>query len=489
MGKGKTERKELTAEIASRKEEARFYGDVLPNPDKVLATRGRGRSLDLYDDLELDAHVRTVVAKRKRAVTSREWAVNEGGDGERAGKAAELVRACLEKINFDKVTEDMLDAVLKGYSVGEIIWSYDEELGILRPAEVRSRKPQRFVFKLGENGYELRLLTLESPFDGIALPDKKFMVYTHERRFDNPYGFALGGTLFWPVYFKRKGITFWLTFCDKFGSPTTIGKYPAGASETERETLREALECIANDYGITVPEGMDVSLLEASKSSTDTYERLARFMDEQISEAVLGETGTTNQTGEGSRAKDEVGNGVRLETAKADADSVCQTINETLVKWIIDLNMPGAPAPKVWRIFDQAEDLSARANRDAVLANMGVKFSKDYFRNAYNLEDGDFELVETGGELSAPIQFSEGGANEGELLLPNLDGKDIKRQMNDLPKGFVEAVESGKSYGEALKGLSKRYEYLSSETLQELLDNAIFLSDAWGRLNAKQKRD
>ena len=151
--------------------------------------------------------------------------------------------------------------------------------------------------------------------------------------------------------------------------------------------------------------------------------------------------------------------------------------------------MPGAPAPKVWRIFDQSEDLSARANRDAVLANMGVKFSKDYFRNAYNLEDGDFELVETGGELSAPIQFSEGGANEGELLLPNLDGKDIKRQMNDLPKGFVEAVESGKSYGEALKELSKRYEYLSSETLQELLDNAIFLSDAWGRLNAKQKRD
>lgn len=488
MAKMKKLERELTAEIASRKDELVLYGDIIPNPDKVLLTRGRGKNLEIYEDLETDAHVRTVISKRKRAVTSREWFVNEADGSEEASKSAELVRKCLNLINLDRLTEDLLDAVLKGYSVAEIMWGYDENEKIIRPIEIRSRKPQRFIFKQTENDCELRLLTLDSPIDGIEVPERKFIVFTYDRRFDNPYGFGLGNSLFWPVLFKRKGITFWLTFCDKFGSPTSVGKYPASASDSERATLKEALEAIANDYGIIVPEGMEVSLLEASKTSTDTYEKLARFMDEQISEIVLGETGSTNQSnGGGSRARDQVGNEIRLETAKADADMLCNVLNDSLVKWIVELNMPGAPLPKLWRDFEEGEDLKEKAGRDNILAGMGVKFTKEYFKENYNLRDEDFELSEDNGKskVTFPDVKEFAGENAVEIATDTLEAQELERQMSGILEPVIKLVKTGKSYEEIMEHLVETYDFMNSDALQDMLDRAFFLTNAWSRLNAK----
>ena len=481
-----TLRKDLTVEVSSMREEIPLFGGVVPNPDKVIATRGHGKSLDLYDELESDAHVKAVISKRKRVVIAREWMVNEADNSDEAVRAAELVRNCITAINFDKVTENFLDALMKGYAVGEIMWEDDSELGIIRPAEIRSRKPQRFVFRLTDNGFETRLVTMNSPFDGIALPERKFIVFTYGKKYENPYGTGLGNSVFWPVYFKRKGITFWLTFCDKFGSPTAVGKYPINATQNERETLCEALRCITNDYGIALSEGMEVSLLEAAKSSTDTYEKLARYMDEQISEVVLGETGTTNQSGSGgSNARDQVGNEIRLETAKADADALCECLNETLVRWIIDLNMPGAPLPKLWRNFEQADDLSVKADRDIKLAQVGVKFNKSYFQNAYNLEDSDFEVVETQHFAPPSAEQMSFAAPDTDELIDDVSVADLEKQMNGILAPIVDLVNKGESYEDILSKLSETYDFLSFDALQNMLKRAVFVSSVWGRLSGK----
>lgn len=481
-------KKELTAEIASRKEDVLLYGGIIPNPDRILQSKGHTRTFRIYEDLETDAHVRTVITKRKRAVTAREWFVNEADSSAEAVKAAELVRDCLGKINLDKITEDLLDAVIKGFSAGEIIWIKDND--VIRPCDIRSRQPQRFIFKQCDNRYEPRLLTLNYPTEGIELPDKKFIFHVFDGRFDNPYGNGLGNALFWPVTFKRKGITFWLTFCDKFGSPTTIGRYPASASEGERETLRAALESIANDYGITIPEGMEVSLLEAAKSSTDTYEKLVRYMDEQISEVVLGETGSTNQSnGGGSRARDEIGNEIRVETAKSDADSICDTLNRTLIKWIVELNMPGAPLPKLWRDFEEPEDENEKAKRDTSLASLGVRFTKDYFKNNYNLEDGDFELAKLSAEQRTDdLTLTRNFASEDNSRLDDiLEAEELNRQMEGILGPVIRLVQEGKSYEDIMAHLVETYDFMNSDALMAMLDKAIFLANAKGRLDARKQ--
>ena len=475
---------ELTIEMA-QKSNLYSYGGVLQNPDRVLKKRGGLLGLDTYSNLEEDAHVRTVLSKRKRAVIAREWFVNEAdSDDPKAVAAAELVREIMSDAKIDKVSKGLLDAVLKGFAVAEVIWQYVD--GLIKPVKLKVRKQSRFIFADTENGYELRLLTPEHPMLGIPVPERKFIVFTFDERYENPYGLGLGNCIFWPVFFKRKGISFWLTFCDKFGNPTSVGKYPPTATKKERSTLREALEAIAQDAGVIVPDGMEITLLEAAKSGIDSYEKLVRYMDEQISEAVLGETGTTNQTGDGgSRARDQVGNEIRLETAKSDGDMLCECLNETLVKWIIELNMPGAPMPKFWRDFSEPEDLLQKAVRDTRLISSGqIRFKKEYWMREYNFQNDDFDIVD-----SSPNRMPVGNAAfaEGDAKNKGIDkfvdeiskksGSSIEKMLKPLQK----LVNEAKSFDEIQNKLLDLYGKMDEETFGILMQNAMVLSELKGR--------
>jgi hypothetical protein len=386
-----------------------FGGILLPNDDTLL-TRGGGYGLKIYDQIERDTHAFSVMQKRKMSIIAREWNVEPASSSRLDKKAAELVKDQLSNLamdvpddevlpqcsGFDQVCLNLLDAILKGYSVGEIIW--DTNGSEIFASEVRAREQRRFLFTPGTRGFKLNLKTWQNLLPGEPVPPRKFIVHSFGAKDGNPYGLGLGTRLFWPVLFKRQDLTFWLTFVDKFAAPTAMGTYPSGASPEDKSKLLAALGAIAQDSGIIVPEGMVISLIEAARSgSIDCYEKLARYMDEQISECVLGETGSTNQSGGGgSRARDEVGNGVRLELVKADSDLLCATINSTLVKWITTLNLPNANPPKVWRDCSEPDDLKVKAERDGILSkDAGVKFSIGYFNREYSFQEGDIESVGT----------------------------------------------------------------------------------------------
>lgn len=368
-----------------------MFGGVLENLDETLKTRGLAKGLKIYDELARDAHTFAVLQKRKLAVTSRAWQVDPASSMRRDKQAAELVSAQFKALGLDRLTRNLLDATLKGFSVAEVLWQVDEQL--LTAAHAKHRNARRFAF--GEDE-KLRLLTRESPMTGEALPERKFIVH----RFgddESPYGLGLGHKLFWPVFFKRQGITFWLTFADKFGMPTAVGKYPSGAGKPEQKKLLDALAAIAQDAGVIVPEGMLIELLEPSRAgSIDTYEKLVRYMDEQISECVLGETLSTTpkSTGLGSGVA-TVQNEVRKEIAKADADEISETLNETLVRWIVDFNFGTAPNgkgptgagyPMLTRRFEEPADLGEQAKRDKSIFDMGFKPSLAYVQETYGGE-------------------------------------------------------------------------------------------------------
>lgn len=356
------------------------FGTILRNDDDTLLTRGGGKGLKIYDELERDPHAYAVLQKRKLAVISRAWDVTPANDEPQAVQAAELVRQALDRIKFDRICFDLLDATLKGFSVGEVMWEIED--GLILPKDVLARDQRRFVMDIDG---QLRLLTREAMQQGIELPQRKFIVHRFGAKDGSPYGRGLGSLLFWPVMFKRQGITFWMVFADKFGSPTALGKYPNGASQQDQAKLLQALQAIAQDAGIIAPEGMVIELLEAARSgSVDTYDRLVRYMDEQISKAVLGETMSTTASAAGlGSGQAQVQDGVRLETSKADSDLLSSTLRETLVQWIVEVNMPGAPVPSVYRNFAEPEDLVKRATRDAQIFALGYEPTEEYITETY----------------------------------------------------------------------------------------------------------
>ncbi|MDE2473219.1 MAG: DUF935 family protein [Bradyrhizobium sp.] len=360
-----------------------IFNNTLRPKDATLATRGGGKGIWIYDEIERDCHAFAVLQKRRLSVVSNEWHIDPGGTAKADKVAAERATAMLKALPFDRIVAELLDAILKGYSVGETMW---DPQGEVVPFDVRIRDQRRFIFDVEGRP---RLLTTANLLTGIALPDKKFIVHRFGAKDGNPYGLGLGTRLFWPVWFKRQGLQFWLTFADKFGNPTPLGTYPVGATEQQKNDLLASLQAIANDTGIAIPEGMDIGLLEASRSggANGVYDALLKYLDDEMEKCVLGGTQTTSSRASGMNSQvSGVQNEIRLELVRADADMLAGTLNNSLLTWIRDFNDPGAKVPRIWWEVDEEEDLLIRAQRDQYLDQMGYHIRPDAVAEIY----GDF---------------------------------------------------------------------------------------------------
>ena len=313
----------------------------------------------------------------------------------------------------------MLFRSLTGYKPSEIMWDASE--GDVWISEFRGRRPSRFVFGMD---YALRMLTPSNMIDGEPVPDRKFVCLSYGGHDHNPYGLGLGYQLYWPVWFKKNGVRFWMTFAEKFGSPTAVGKYPSGTSDPDKDTLLAALSAIQQQTGIRIPDTMSIELLEAKRAGDASYETLCDYMDRCIAKVVLGQTLTSEaggSKGEGSYALGKVHDAVRGDILKADADLQCECNNRTVVKWLVDYNFPvsGRGAyPKVYRRTEPEADLKPLAERDKILlVDMGLakRVPESYIEDAYNLplaKDGERTIAdpEPKGDAAMP---PSGGAEIG----------------------------------------------------------------------------
>lgn len=363
--------------------------------------------LKIYEELERDAHVFAVLESRKLDVVQRGWYIQPASEDKADKRNAEMVEEMLQALGnktpdslkdqaiittgtgFDQACHGLLDSLMYGFAAAEIMWAGEGKA--IYPQDLRIRHQRRFGFTLAEEGWLPRLRTRTNLSTGEVVPPRKF-IFHHHQLHHGPYGRGLGHRIFWPVFFKRQDIKFWLVFVEKFASPTTLAKFPAGASDADKDAIMTAIQSIASETGVGLPEGYELELLEAARSgSVDSYEKLANWCDAQVSKAVLGQTGTTDQsTGGGSRARDEVAASVSLKRTKADADLLAGTITNSLIKWIIRLNVgPDAALPRLWWKFpelESKEDLNARATRDRTLYDMGFVVTRDYVIDTYGVE-------------------------------------------------------------------------------------------------------
>jgi phage gp29-like protein len=379
--------KPTTDEVATVAKDITYpaYSGILRVQDDTLLTRGQSKGLKIYDEIERDCTVYGDLQKRKLAVISRPWQVDPASDDPLDIRAADLVRAQLasQSLNFDSVCLNMLDAILKGFSVGEVIWEVVKSEIVA--VAIKARDQRRFGF---DDQYQLRLKTHENMTPGIELPERKFIVHSFGSKDGSPFGLGLGTRLFWPAYFKRQGITAWLALADKFASPTPVGKYPNGTSVNDQNNLLNALDSLSQSAGIVIPQDMIVELLEAKASSgaTTMYPALADYMDQQITFAILGESPTTKGGGGQAASAALTRNEVRLELVQADSDLLSATLNQTVVKWITEYNVPGATPPRVWRKVEEQKDLGAVATRDKTIFEMGFEPSEAYINETYGGE-------------------------------------------------------------------------------------------------------
>jgi len=334
-----TQTPQLDTEVANRLRdpfETNYLG-VLRTNDPLLLERGNGgaQNFALYRDLKRDGKVFSGLQKRKLALISRPWQVDPVDEGAAGQRDAEVVQAMLEGIMFDRLCSELLDALLVGFVPAEIVWTVRD--GLYWPERIVKRAQRRFVYVQTDPNAApaLHLLTSANMLTGEAVEDKKFIVHRFNAEDDNPYGMGLGLQLFWPVFFKRKGILAWNKLNDRFGSPTPWGKYPKSAGDKEKGTLFDALKAMSNDGVIMTPEGMAIELLESKLTgSVSTQQSLCEYMDGWISEVILSQEASKKSGATASAAIER--EDVRLDLVQADADLLSDTLNSTLLAWFCE---------------------------------------------------------------------------------------------------------------------------------------------------------
>lgn len=457
--------------------------------------------LEIASDIELkDTHYRSVLNTRKLAVTSLDIKIipanSEDSDIEIA-KAVERDIVKNSTAGIYSLIFDMMDAIAKGFSVSEIIWK--SENGIWSPKEYKYRYAGFFRYE--ESGEKLKLI---DPYtqELSDLPENKFIIHQPK----NHSGVQIMSGLAIPALFyfllKYYDITSWAAFIDRFGYPLRLGKYSPKATEEDIQTLRRAVASIGSDFGAVIPESAILEIIESktTQSTSDTYEKLANFVNKEISKLILGQTMTSEEGASYSQA--QVHNAVREDIAKADIRQIMETVNAQLIVPYCKFNFGELEEYPRFELFKPDSDnveliISAISN----LADKGLKVKASEIRAKLGLSEPEEDDEIIGGRINyspSDLENDDDLKNEpnsqNPTRIPENDGKakspqseapqfaydDFIEIENEIAEVLERAFDKCESFADIKKAIENLSTNWDSSKISEIMATAFFMARARG---------
>ena len=393
---------------------------VRPN-DELLIQKGGAEAFNIYNRLIFDETVQSAMIKMTQEVTARPWKLESASEKPGDLAVRDWVEEKLGQLQMDEIYRGLLEAYVVGFTVGEVMWRRTKS-GII-PFDFRFRDQRRFRFEEMEDsdyGFTMRMATREDPFAGIELPARKFVVFRYWAQSNgDPYGAGLGRVLYPLVKFKRRALESQLLYSDRFANPTAVAKAPLSATAAEVDTLYDHLSNLSQETALVLPEGFELEFVNPG-GSPETFQNLRESLSRNITVLIAGEdeAGTADS---GSRASSEVAQTVRMSRAKDLSELVSHQLNDTLIRWMVDLNFgTNVMAPKIYRDFDPKEDVQlAMADVATMVKDVGYTPTKDWLTDRFDVEVEDEQVATEeegtpaeGGEAPAPADAGPKKAEE-----------------------------------------------------------------------------
>lgn len=342
---------------------------------------------------ELDAHFLGVLGTRKRSVSQLPVTVEAASDDAEHVRHADMIREWLQRDELQGELFDMLDAIGKGYSLTEIVWS---TAGNSWAPEQLVRRPQTWFELDRRDGATPLLRTDEGP---QALEPYKWIVVNIQAKSGLPVRSGVSRLALWHWMYKSFANRDWAIFTQAYGQPIRIGKYGAGTSQQERDVLYRAVANIAGDCAAMIPDTMMIEFIETKNTgaSSDLYRTRVDWLDQQMSKAVLGQTATTDAIA-GGHAVGREHRQVQEDIERADAVVLSATLNRQLVRPWIDLEFgPQDKYPRLRIGREETVELKTMIEAIEKLVPMGLKVERTTIADRLGLPDPD-----EGAELLQP---------------------------------------------------------------------------------------
>ena len=150
-------------------------------------------------------------------------------------------------------------------------------------------------------------------------------------------------------------------------------------------------------------------------------------------------------------------------------------------------------------MWEQEEVDKVLAERDEKLSKAGATFTPQYFKRAYNLQDGD--LIEqpvgasaavaavppgTASEDFAEEDFSAPDQDAIDAAMDALSDEALNADARAMIAPLLSAVNKGLPPEQLLGQLAELYPRMDTAGLQQRLARVLFVSKVWGRLHGNQ---
>lgn len=443
---------------------------------------------------ERDLHYASVLRTRKLAVAALPPSVEAASDEPADLEMAERVRELMSSDTVPEMFFDLLDGLGKGVSVVQILWATSVERW--QPAKYHWVDP-RYLRPDPETLGDIRLISDAYP-QGQPLEPYKFIVHTPRTKSGSIWRNGLARLCSVMYMLKSFTVRDWWAFAEVFGIPVRIGKYGPNATKEQIATLVSAISQIASDAGAVIPESMQVEMLESAKGNGGQvlFENMARWCDEQVSKAVLGQTMTTDNGSSLSQAK--VHNDVRMDIARWDARQLEATINEYLVKpWIVLNWGPQSNYPRVKVLVPEPEDLKLLVDSITPLIDRGMRVEASELRDKFGLSDpaAEAELLQPLSTMQQPAPLALNRQQGQRLAINRIQqpGDQLLSEMEDAAMSewaevggdsfiapLLKLAESSDSYQAFADGLLELQQQLGADQFVAQLAKLMFQARGLG---------
>lgn len=264
----------------------------------------RVRIYDLYSEILMDAHLASVIGKRKSAVLSTPIEFSRGGVPDDA------INAQLRSPWFYHFLSDALDAVYWGGTLCQFFWREK-----WMDYELIPRKHVDPVKRL--------IMRHQTDVQGESWDQYDDLLYVGE-----PESLGLLAAAAPYVIYKRNTMADWAQFSEIFGMPIREYTYNADDEDARNKLTDDAYD--TGSLGIYVhPEGTTLKFIESSNKtgSADLYKSLSEFCNAELSKLVLGNTLTTEAGNKGTQALGTVHQSVEERIANTDRHFLLNILN------------------------------------------------------------------------------------------------------------------------------------------------------------------
>ncbi|PKP09860.1 MAG: hypothetical protein CVU09_09530 [Bacteroidetes bacterium HGW-Bacteroidetes-4] len=372
-------------------------------------TENRKLLYELYDDMILDGHLRSVMNKRIMSITNTDLVFMKDG------KEVEEMWPVINSKEFKKVLRYIIEAKLYGHSTVE--FTAGNEMDFTADLIDRRHVKPRMGLVVKSTGDTTGEAFREPPYNNFVL----------EVGGKKDFGLLLQASQY--VIYKRGALGDYADYLQLFGVPFRHAKYENPES---RKVIDEAMANMGSAGWASTPKDVEINILRA-EGATGANLIFKGFIkdvcNDEISVTILGQTMTTSDSKNSGFAQGVVHAGVESQIHADDRRDTLAVLNSDVVRILANLGFPTEGGEFIYPDIDTLS-LKDRIDIDTKAAGL-VELPKRYIYDKYSIP-----MPEGGEETTGGQQPSESQKPEAQKKAKKLSHHDIIEAELVDEKGF-----------------------------------------------------